>query len=241
MDLMKICPACDRTYYDDGLNFCLMDGTALAEGESQPTVVIPKTTDDTAVISLGRPNVVDQENRGAGFWIGVTLLCIVCVTGATLGGFYTYFLFTADDGKLTNQNRNKRSTVPAKTPGKANITPVVGPSLAEKDPESPPSNTPQAKEIEWTTTALAYQTEVFARETFVCPPNGSESTVFGSDIYASNSSICTAAVHAGKINFEKGGKVTIIFSPGLSSYITSTRNNITTYMFGDEYSSFVFD
>jgi hypothetical protein len=41
---MKICPTCRKTYTDDGLNFCLEDGSVLtlAQGEPAPTVMMPQ-------------------------------------------------------------------------------------------------------------------------------------------------------------------------------------------------------
>jgi hypothetical protein len=40
---MKICPTCRKTYTDDGLNFCLEDGSVLtiAASEAPPTMVMP--------------------------------------------------------------------------------------------------------------------------------------------------------------------------------------------------------
>ena len=39
---MKICPTCRKTYTDDGLNFCLEDGSVLtlSQGEAAPTVMM---------------------------------------------------------------------------------------------------------------------------------------------------------------------------------------------------------
>jgi hypothetical protein len=63
---------------------------------------------------------------------------------------------------------------------------------------------------------------------FKCPANGRESTVWGTDIYTIDSSICNAAVHAGKLALESGGSVTIELRPGESSYKGTTRNGIKT-------------
>jgi len=75
---------------------------------------------------------------------------------------------------------------------------------------------------------------------FECPPEGTRSAVWGSDVYTADSSICTAAVHAGKITLEKGGQVTIEFRPGRSTYGATTRNGVTSYNFGEYPRSFVF-
>ena len=49
---MKICPACQTTYKDETLNFCLNDGTTLihqATDDAPPTVIMdaPRATDQT--------------------------------------------------------------------------------------------------------------------------------------------------------------------------------------------------
>jgi ABC-type transport system substrate-binding protein len=63
---------------------------------------------------------------------------------------------------------------------------------------------------------------------YECPPNGEPRTVWGTDIYTDDSSVCTAAVHVGVITLEDGGDVTIEIRPGEDSYDGSERNGITT-------------
>jgi hypothetical protein len=74
---------------------------------------------------------------------------------------------------------------------------------------------------------------------FNCPAGGKESAVWGTDIYTLDSSICNAAVHAGKLASESGGSVTIELRPGESSYKGSTRNGIKTNDYGQYGQSFV--
>ncbi|MGH9933211.1 MAG: LCCL domain-containing protein [Pyrinomonadaceae bacterium] len=76
--------------------------------------------------------------------------------------------------------------------------------------------------------------------TLACSPGGTAHTVWGSDIYTSDSSICTAAVHSGLISFERGGTVTIELRPGRSIYGASERNGVTTSPYGSYQHSFVF-
>ena len=59
-------------------------------------------------------------------------------------------------------------------------------------------------------------------------------------IYTDDSSIGTAAVHAGIIDFETGGIVTIEIRPGQESYQGSTRNGVTTEDYGSYAGSYVF-
>jgi hypothetical protein len=73
-----------------------------------------------------------------------------------------------------------------------------------------------------------------------CSPAGEPHTVWGSDIYTSDSSICTAAVHSGLITFQQGGTVTIELRPGRSIYGASERNGVTSNNYGSWQQSFVF-
>lgn len=78
----------------------------------------------------------------------------------------------------------------------------------------------------WNTSAGMVAFEVGKTYKFKCPAGGKESSVWGTDIYTSDSSICNAAVHAGKLTSESGGSVTIELRPGESSYKGTTRNGI---------------
>ena len=91
----------------------------------------------------------------------------------------------------------------------------------------------------WNTSASMVSFETGKTYKFKCPSNGKESTVWGTDIYTLDSSICTAAVHAGKLALESGGSVTIELRPGESSYKGSTRNGIKTNDYGKYGQSFV--
>lgn len=69
--------------------------------------------------------------------------------------------------------------------------------------------------------------------TCACPPLSSLSVVWGSGAaYTADSHICTAAVHAGVITQQAGGRIVVTPSPGLSAYLGSTRNGVTTYSYG---------
>jgi len=76
--------------------------------------------------------------------------------------------------------------------------------------------------------------------TIQCPGGGSPGSVWGTDYYSTDSSICTAAVHAGRITLARGGSVTIYLFPGLPSYPASVRNGISTSSWGSYGASFGF-
>ena len=75
---------------------------------------------------------------------------------------------------------------------------------------------------------------------FDCPPDGEAARVWGTDVYTDDSSLCTAAVHAGLITVDDGGAILVELAPGEESYEGSTANGITTESYGPWSGSFVF-
>ncbi|MCW5960385.1 MAG: hypothetical protein KIS76_09500 [Pyrinomonadaceae bacterium] len=55
---MKICPKCQKTYNDENLNFCLDDGSVLAQGGSQPG---NDSLPETVMMSSPRPTAPNQQ------------------------------------------------------------------------------------------------------------------------------------------------------------------------------------
>lgn len=80
--------------------------------------------------------------------------------------------------------------------------------------------------------------QVFIRQ---CPANGTASTVWGTDIYTDDSSVCTAAVHQGAISLAKGGVVFVRIVPGRSAYAGSSRNGVISRSWSSYLGSFRFD
>lgn len=64
--------------------------------------------------------------------------------------------------------------------------------------------------------------------------------VWGTDVYADESSVCAAAVHAGLISVASGGAVIIEIRPGAESHQGMTRRGIVSEAFGRSEGSFVF-
>jgi hypothetical protein len=56
--------------------------------------------------------------------------------------------------------------------------------------------------------------------------------VWGTATYTADSSICTAAVHAGLFDQAEGGTVTIEVVAGLDAYEGTTANGVTTRAYG---------
>ena len=81
--------------------------------------------------------------------------------------------------------------------------------------------------IDWQTSPLDLDLRDMNGERYVfhCPPGKPQpSRVSGSGLYTDDSSICTAAVHAGAIHAKDGGMVTIEIRPGEKKYPGSERN-----------------
>ena len=91
----------------------------------------------------------------------------------------------------------------------------------------------------WSSTAAAYRGQNGKRYTWGCPAGGAPAQLWGTDVYTDDSSVCTAAVHAGLITLVTGGTVTIEIRPGESSYTGSTRNGINSGGYGAWVGSFV--
>ena len=78
----------------------------------------------------------------------------------------------------------------------------------------------------WETAVMEYRDRVGARVAFDCPAGGSEYTIWGTDVYSDDSSVCTAGVHMGLISFARGGRVVLQIKPGQSRYTGTMRNGV---------------
>jgi microcompartment protein CcmL/EutN len=94
--------------------------------------------------------------------------------------------------------------------------------------------------IDWDTNATGFTGETGQTYTFRCPQGGAAWPIYGTGDYTDDSSICTAAVHAGLISFARGGRVTIEIRGGRSSYQSSTRHGVTSQRWGEYGRGYVF-
>jgi hypothetical protein len=78
------------------------------------------------------------------------------------------------------------------------------------------------------------------RFTYSCPANGTPANVWGTDSYTDDSSVCTAAVHAGVITFALGGTVTVEVRSGQDHFTGSKRNGVESSNWDRHPGSFVF-
>jgi hypothetical protein len=87
-------------------------------------------------------------------------------------------------------------------------------------------------QVEWKTTARGLSTSVAPTVTLACPPNGELGTVWGTDRYTDDSSICSAAVHAGVIDSERGGMLTLHATGELATSTGISRNGVVSREYG---------
>jgi hypothetical protein len=104
----------------------------------------------------------------------------------------------------------------------------------------PPSAVGNGTPTTWEAKATSLSGTVGQTFTLACAPGGKAHSVWGSDIYTADSSICTAGVHSGLITYPQGGAVTIELRPGRTVYGGSERNGVTTSVYGSYQQSFVF-
>lgn len=97
----------------------------------------------------------------------------------------------------------------------------------------------QVSSTEWRANASQHRGQNGTRVSYQCPAGGSGSPVWGSGPYTDDSSVCTAAVHAGVITFEQGGSVQIEIRAGQGSYGASAAHGVTTGSWGAFDGSFV--
>ncbi len=82
--------------------------------------------------------------------------------------------------------------------------------------------------IQWRDSAnhLRLEKQIDRDFAFMCPANGVTAEITGTDLYATSSSICTAAAHMGVIKVTTGGLVQIRIKPEVEAYQASTQNGI---------------
>jgi len=79
--------------------------------------------------------------------------------------------------------------------------------------------------------------ELFSHIKFVCPRDCSldKTSVYGTDIYTDNSSICRAAIHSGAISDSEGGIIELTVEKGKKNYIGSSAHNVETLDYPQEW------
>ena len=116
---MKVCPTCRKTYTDEGLNFCLEDGSVLtiAQNEAPPTMVMqsPPPTNPNPVYPsqqhsqqtwAQQPNYSMQPKKKSKAWLWVTGVLALGVLLCGGGGIGMLIYFAAQNEKQNASNNN---------------------------------------------------------------------------------------------------------------------------------------
>lgn len=93
--------------------------------------------------------------------------------------------------------------------------------------------TGDSNDIAWSQTPAALGLKVGDEGIFACEAGGTPGSVWGTGSYTADSSLCTAAVHAGLFSVEDGGQVAVRVEVGLTSYEGSTQNGVTSSDYGE--------
>lgn len=107
------------------------------------------------------------------------------------------------------------------------------------DSDNAPADVAETVDADWARTPQEFRDRVGESFAFVCPEDGTAHTVWGTDTYTDDSSVCTAGVHAGRVDLVDGGTVVIEMREGEDAYTGSERNGVTTSDYGVWPGSFV--
>lgn len=128
---MKTCPTCRKTYHDDGLNFCLEDGSVLtfAATDAAPTVMMPAPapTNPNPPITLNQQGVQTSWDRQqqhsmqppkksskTWLWVVGLLSVVLLLCGGGVVGLFVLAVYNADTNtniaNTYNTNTNRTNT-----------------------------------------------------------------------------------------------------------------------------------
>ena len=100
------------------------------------------------------------------------------------------------------------------------VAKVISPSPSPTFDPAPPAG------WAWHDSPIGHRDAIGQTFDYVCPANGGFGYLAGTDVYTDDSSVCTAAVHAGWLTREVGGIVRVVVRPGQATYEGSLRNGI---------------
>lgn len=144
----------------------------------------------------------------------------------------------ADDGSTTTGADGESTTT--EEDGSTDSTTADVPDVPDGAQEGVEADEEEPN-VNWTRNATPYRGDDGKRVAYLCPPDGELNGVWGTDVYTDDSSVCSAAVHAGLINQVEGGRVVIEIAEGEDSYEGSEANEVTSQDYGDPWEgSFTF-
>ncbi|MBI5515137.1 MAG: hypothetical protein HY909_15275 [Deltaproteobacteria bacterium] len=159
--------------------------------------------------------------------------------GAALGLAAMAFVAGAGLMYLVGSLRQSPPAPPFVLPPVAVRTPPPTLMTPPLPPPTPPTPPPAPRVDPWARTATEHRGHNGNRVVYNCPAGGSPHTVWGSGPYTDDSSVCSAAVHAGVISAAEGGEVTMELRPGRDRYQGTARNGVESRPYGAWPGSFV--
>ncbi len=184
------------------------------------------------------------QTKNGGYWIlgvianGMNLNAGFVPTLGTFNGAVALDLYAGDSGWF---NPGQTFTIELGQGAAPPARVVVQAGAAGAPPVVTGGGQPGAGGVDWNTTAQDHRQQIGQRFTYACPPGGSAGRgPWGTDIYTDDSSVCTAAVHAGLLTFAAGGTVTIEMRPNAGSYTGTSRYGVTSSSYGSWDNAFVF-
>jgi LCCL domain len=166
----------------------------------------------------------EQATFRRAIWPAILTL-IGVIVAALIGAIAT--VVAANQGALPSvQGPTVYQTQTIAPTATATETVTVDPSGNSAPPA--PTADETALDTTWNTTADEYYGETGKTVVFDCPSAGIPQDIWGGPYYSYDSSVCTAAVHNGRITLKKGGQVTIQIREGLKEYKASRSNGITS-------------
>jgi hypothetical protein len=142
---MKTCPTCRRTYDDDGLNFCLEDGTVLTLSSvdaTAPTVVInqPRPTSSSPPAagiqtswdaqSAGGAYSMQPKKKSSKAWLLVVgiLGVLILLCGGGFAGFFIYMASVANTNASSDAKKGATNSGTTRTNSFTSTSPSPSPT-----------------------------------------------------------------------------------------------------------------
>lgn len=154
---------------------------------------------------------------------------------------------TSEETTTTTEAEEVTSTTEAEEAPETTATTEAGDTTTTtdgkggfSDKEEPVGDVDESGLDPWDQTALPYRGQVGEVIDLACPAGGEAGTVWGTNVYTDDSSVCTAAVHVGLITLADGGDVVFEIGEGAEEYVGSESNGISTNDYGSWGGSFSF-
>jgi hypothetical protein len=204
--------------------------------------------------------MTDEKNKGLGLGqIAAAILIPVIASGTSPWWWEKVFGSNNQPAQVAQQpTLPEVSAPPALSPSplptiSANIALAPSPLVSGNEPKSPLQNalTPNTAtapvDIKWSDSlySLDINTSKGLKFAFTCPAFEQQSdqmrgnSLWGTNPYTAQASICLAGVHSGVINKERGGVVNIEVRGGQQSFIGSQRFGVLSKGYSSQDYSFV--